>query len=164
MTVVNLDDHYSICFADASHNVADLTLLLKECIEESPYAKYTRDQATLEGTARWFMKGLNKEGCLILLKKGDQPVGFLAAVMQDTHPLIAIAPTASELAWWIHPKHRNSGHADAMLEVFEMWAKWAGCVRITFALMKNMYQDKVRDMFNKRGFVHAEEWFTKEIE
>lgn len=94
--------------------------------------------------------------CIVLDING--PCGVLAA-QSGTLPLAPVK-AASELIWWIEPDHRGRS-AQAMLDVYEAWAREQGC---QFVNMVGLGADPLTTrLYERRGYIAAERHFMKSL-
>ena len=69
------------------------------------------------------------DGICIVPEQDGRIVGFLAATV--TTEFCAPIRIAAALSLYVHPDHR--GRLDALLDDYELWARWKGCVKASLS-------------------------------
>ena len=69
--------------------------------------------------------------------------------------------TATEIFWFTKQSARGRGLR--LLRAFEQWAKRAGCIRLTVAHMADSMPEKVKHVYERRGYSLFETHYAKGI-
>jgi GNAT superfamily N-acetyltransferase len=102
-------------------------------------------------------------GSLFIEEIDGKVVGFLAALTLSYHPIVGECNLAAEVAWYVHPDFRDRGLAATLLTKYEQWAELSGASHCVTSAMFNDTFDKVKSMYEKRGYVMHEASFMKEF-
>lgn len=138
--------------------------LFCEAVRESVYQGLIPiNEELLKGTALHYSEGNFDDRCLVLLMCDDEYVGFLCGEVGYMSRYFQTEPIASETLWWVRPDHRKSGKAKEMVEVFETWAKYAGCTFITMSNQANEMMDRVGKFYVDSGYTKLEESYMKKV-
>jgi len=69
--------------------------------------------------------------------------------------------SATELFWFVLPEQRGKGLL--LLDAFETWAKSKECKRIIMVHLTDLMPEKVKRIYDKRGYKPIEIHYMKEI-
>ena len=83
-------------------------------------------------------------------------IGGMRAPDPNTGELVA-----TEFFWFVDPNHRGEGIQ--LLDEFEAWAKDEGCKKIIMVYLLDSTPDKVRRVYERRGYKPVEVHYIKEI-
>ncbi len=122
---------------------------------ESPYAKY--------GFKHEVIYELMEKGTAFVLFHNDTPVGFLGAIVNEAGPILKGIKVATEIFWYVAPKHRGSGEALKLITSYEAWGKAKGCKLATMCNMRNQYMERLSGVYERLGYHKAEETYLKEL-
>jgi len=98
---------------------------------------------------------------ILVMEKDDEVIGFFAGLV--TPCFFSDAKQAVDLAWFVHKDHRGSREALGMIDMYEEWAKKSGAVFVNMVNLDVLNGDKVRKMYEKRGYRLVENTFAKEL-
>ena len=136
-----------------------LELVLKGIKEDSPYADVPVNVENLLSVLENFDSPSSK---MFLLYDEDTPVGLLAGVITEQHPLWHGIKIASELFWYVHPDHRGKNSLK-LVKDYETWAKENGCKYVTMAHFYNELGTKLSDLYSRLGYKEVEVSYLKEL-
>lgn len=107
-----------------------------------------------------FCDGVTSDNRLALVcaQPDDGMVGVLLAIVEDS--LLGPFRQAQELAWWVHPAHRGSGHV--MLQHYEAWARERGARIISGSSLVTM--PSAEKLYERAGYERAETHWMKVVE
>ena len=98
-------------------------------------------------------------GVIFLLEENGKIIGFLAALK---YPDINSGElVATELAWFVKSTRRRKGLL--LLKEFEEWAKKEKCKRVIMVHLMDSMPDKLRRVYEGRGYRAMEINYGKEI-
>lgn len=122
---------------------APIRALAREGMEESPYSHYKLSQSTLEELQRL---------CTVFVLSCDgDPVGFLAAFINDKGPILKGTRVATEVFWYVSPAHRGTNNSLRLVEIYEQWARDNNCALISMCNMRNKYMERLGELYIKRS-------------
>lgn len=75
--------------------------------------------------------------------------GFIAGFITEGHILLPNIKVALEVAWYVHPLHRNKMEGGRLYKMFEKWAKENGVAYI-FQGIKNKDSKKVSEVHMRK--------------
>mgnify|MGYP001577226536 CR=1 FL=1 len=91
-----------------------LRSLIKQAAEEFGYPAPSDEH--IEQLIQTF--STREDSCLFFTEHG-----FLAGFITTGHILLPNIKTALEVAWYVHPEHRNKMEGGRLYKMFEEWAK-----------------------------------------
>lgn len=101
-----------------------------------------------------------EQGVVIVAEDAEgKLIGFLAGMIAP----VWCAPAykvAAELAWWMHPGHRNGMTAVRMLRQFENWAESHNAAQVVVSSIPSISQ-KVGDLYDRLGYELIENSYRK---
>ena len=107
----------------------------------------------------WVKFITDEVGVIFLLEEKEEIIGFLAALK---YPDINSGELwATGMAWFVKSKKRSEGLL--LLKEFERWAKEEKCKRITMAHLADLMPDKMKKVYENRGYKIADINYSKEI-
>jgi GNAT superfamily N-acetyltransferase len=98
-------------------------------------------------------------GVIFVVEKEKEVVGCLGGLKfsdPNTGKMIA-----SELFWFVLPDYRGNG--SLLLEAFELWAHQEGCSSIIMVYLTDSMPNKVRSIYESRGYKAMEIHYIKEV-
>lgn len=138
-------------------DIPAIVSLVKEFVAHTPYSTEDIEDEYLTNFVKGYVHGDGRVTTLITLKADDTVVGFLAGLVNDTHPLFSKVKIASELAWYVTKDHR--GHGKLLLDAFEMWAKIMGCKYATVSDIPQVTD--LQKFYEKNGYKQTERSYLK---
>jgi len=95
-----------------------------------------------------------------LLIVTDDRKGFISGVRS---PLLGSGEVeaGSEVAYWVEPECRGSGHAVALIRGIEEKAKSLGVKYWAMSSLQCSMPEKVRSLYESLGYKHSESTFTR---
>jgi RimJ/RimL family protein N-acetyltransferase len=137
--------------------LADTVRMAVDFFHASPYKPYGVDEAEVTALAAQFLNRPKDKTCFLLMVN-DEPHGMLAAISAKN--IFNKFKTCAELVWWIDPEYRNFKYSTLMLDAYEYWAKEViGAQLIQMVCL----DDKLHNLYTRRGYAKAENAFVKEI-
>lgn len=121
---------------------------------------WLRDFSPDRALASWreFMR-LGIGVVFVLEDQGGKLCGMLGAIaLPDPH---THDTKATELFWVTLPGHR--GHGLKLLAAYEHWAARQGCRFITLCHMADSMPDRLKTVYERRGYRVSEVAYTKEV-
>jgi len=112
----------------------------------------------LRDTIRWFMQNAT----MFVADKDGSVVGMLVALLSP----VWYAPRftmATELAWWVNPKHRRGLVAIRLLQAFESWARDNGATIVNMSNLQTNNAGEVSAILNRLGYSVSEQTHSKRI-
>lgn len=98
-------------------------------------------------------------GVVFGLEKDNRIVGALGAIKYpDPNDGVSMA---TELFWFVHPKHRGGGVQ--LLDKFEQWAAKVGCKRVVMVHLETSMPKALGRFYRFRGYHPIETHYLKEI-
>lgn len=95
----------------------------------------------------------------LLLVDDSIPVGLLVGYATKTP--FSDDLVASELAWYIDPKHRGSRKAIELVYAYEEWARRIGCKHISMSLLTS--STDTSKLYDRLGYTKTEISYMKEL-
>jgi GNAT superfamily N-acetyltransferase len=68
---------------------------------------------------------------------------------------------ANEMFWWVQPEARGQGRS--LLEAYEAWAGEQGARYLTMVHLSNSMPERLRKLYERRGYRESETHYIKEI-
>lgn len=90
----------------------------------------------------------------------DSPTGVFGAA--KSNDLFDGTPYATEMFWFVDPVKRGGGLR--LLDHFEKWAIDHDIKRMAMVHLTNLMPDRLKSLYEKRGYVSAETHYIKEVE
>lgn len=98
--------------------------------------------------------------CCVEAIETEQVVGFIGLVLM---PLLCSKEVqATEVAYFVHPRHRGTG--GRLLRYAEEQARAKGAKYINMISMQCVDPDGVRKIYESMGYAHVESTFRKELD
>jgi len=154
-----IDDKYYLTLANSSTNLEDMLAIVREALDQSPYAKNANAPERLQEMIQPYLVGHSDHHIGILLHYESQVVGALLGLVSDIHALAAIRKTAYEILWYVVPEHRKGKPSRAMLEAFEYWARTCGCSKV----IMGDFGGRLNKYYARKGYTLAECAYIKDI-
>ena len=156
--MIKLTEDYSIKLFDENDDEDKIFALVKAFISESPYAGMEVADDILKDVVSGYLDCDPKEKMAVILLKGEEPIGLLAAIASEgAHPFIK-GKIAAELMWYVSPEHRGSKLAPKLLEAFQEWAKVIGASYLSLSSLDDERLDK---LYKKMGYEPVEKSYLK---
>jgi GNAT superfamily N-acetyltransferase len=109
----------------------------------------------------WDMLLSRNMGAMWIVRKGAAIAGALGAVV---HPDINDGDlVAQEAYWFIAPEYRGGMTGIRLLNEFEAWAAANGVKRILFAHLLASMPEKLKGLYERRGYTAVETWYIKSL-
>jgi GNAT superfamily N-acetyltransferase len=163
--VKQLQYGYSLRLATKEDDPLKLYRLMASAAEHTNYAKeYIDDHLGSEYVSHFLDQSTDAFMMLLLISPEGEPVGALAAQKMYHPPFMY--PMASEVVWWVEPKHRKGSVPMQMLKAYEYWAEKQGCRYVSVGFMRRFKpgkEDQMKKVYNKMGYSLQEETYVKEI-
>ena len=140
-------------------DVIDLAILGKQFVKESQNTYLGWDATKVYDSL--FDAVQREDFGVFVLVGGEEVVGML--ICFATPCFFSNVTQAVEIAWYVDPDHRGSKKAHEMLDLYEEWAESRGAVCVNLMNLDILNAEKVAKMYTKRGYVLAENTFTKEL-
>jgi len=96
-------------------------------------------------------------GFVILASDDGRPVGGLSAYLVPND--LNGSAVAQETWWFVKPEYRGRGVGDALLELFERYARSRGALRVSMGVI--LHLTPVADLLTTRGYTPFETIFYK---
>ncbi len=127
---------------------AELRLLRLAALADTPGmfgSILEREQGYEEGDWRAW----SHEGAIFLAFRAGAPVGIAAGVVDDS-------PADRKLySMWVHPDHRGTGVATALLDAMTSWATQDGATRVTLWVARTNHP--AANLYRRHGFTASGE-------
>lgn len=104
---------------------------------------------------------LMEQGVMLVAEQGDQVVGMVGLFLEPFTFNVAIT-VATELVWWVEPEARETGAGMALLAGIEPACRQKGADLIRMMALAK-FSEHAAALYARRGYVHTESAFTKEI-
>jgi GNAT superfamily N-acetyltransferase len=121
-----------------------LRVVRLQALTDSPTAfgsTYERELArTMEDWRRWLAPGVT-----FLLEAGGEARGIVAGV-RDTQD----SSVVHLMAMWVHPDHRGTGAADALVSSVNAWAAEVGATQVRLKVVEG--NERARRCYERAGF------------
>ena len=101
-------------------------------------------------------------GILLILEKENRMIGMIGGVLSP-YPWNKNKIAAAEIAWWVKPEERGNRGSILLVDKFEKEAINMGATQINLHNILAMNGDKIARFYEKRGYQHLENTFSKEI-
>jgi len=115
-----------------------------QALTDSPRAfssTYERELArTTEDWRRWLAPGVT-----FLLEAGGEACGLVAG-SRDPHN----SSVVQLMAMWVHPDHRGTGAADALVSSVKAWAAEVGATQVRLNVVES--NERARRCYERAGF------------
>tara|TARA_Y100001973_G_scaffold101062_1_gene163377 strand:+ start:162 stop:620 length:459 start_codon:yes stop_codon:yes gene_type:complete len=105
----------------------------------------------------------NPDGVVLVAELDGAVVGFLGGVAVPLW-FDPLDRSATELAWWVDPKHRGGSTAARLVRAFEDWAKDRGVARVVLSDVE--FEDAAQPagaLIERLGYTMTERAFAKSI-
>ncbi len=139
-----------------SADVPRLQAMFAEFVASTQYAKYVGNDAAYASAMMDRM--IHSEGCDIFVVSEDDDVIGMLGLMVFQQPFSG-ETVASELFWWLDPKHR--GHGGWLLKRGEKWAREKGALRMT--MMAPIDKPRVAETYERLGYTAIETVFSRNL-
>jgi len=121
-----------------------LRALRLQALSDSPRAfssTYQRESArTTKDWQRWLAPGVT-----FLLEAGGEARGMVAGVREVQDSLVVHL-----MAMWVHPDHRGTGAADALVSSVKAWAAEVGATQVRLKVVES--NARARRCYERSGF------------
>jgi GNAT superfamily N-acetyltransferase len=121
-----------------------LRALRLQALSDSPRAfssTYQRESArTTKDWQRWLAPGVT-----FLLEAGGEARGMVAGVREAQDSLVVHL-----MAMWVHPDHRGTGAADALVSSVKAWAAEVGATQVRLKVVES--NARARRCYERSGF------------
>ena len=154
-----IDEGYSLSLADSATPSQEILAIVREALDQSPYAKNASTPEKLQEMIQPYLAGVSDHRTGILLHYENQIVGVLLGLVSDIHGLAAIQRTAYEILWYVVPEHRKGKPSRVMLEAFEEWARTCGCSKV----IMGDFGGKLSKYYSRKGYTLAECAYVKDV-
>lgn len=132
---------------------------------ELMYSETTYDHPTTRDHILDALKACSDVGGLFIeYNDTGEPVGFLASLILNVHPVVGPCRMAAELGFYVHPDYRKSGIAKKLMYRYEDWVKEQACTHSMVSAMNNESFDKVEQLYTSFGYKLVEFSFLKKID
>jgi GNAT superfamily N-acetyltransferase len=115
-----------------------------QALSDSPTAfssTYERELArTTEDWQRWLAPGVT-----FLLEAGGEACGMVAGVRDSRDTSVVHL-----MAMWVHPDHRGTGAADALVSTVKAWAAEVGATQVRLKVVER--NERARRCYERAGF------------
>ena len=99
---------------------------------------------------------------LFVLMHGNRPVGLLAGVCGNQHPIFEGITICTEFFWYVRPEHRTKDSIK-LIEAYETWAKKIGARFITMAHFDDETGQRLSLVYKRLGYKPIEHSYVKEL-
>ncbi len=141
----------------------DVDILLKMCRNfhvSSPYKTMPFDYHK----GREFLSAVcsgNKLDHIVLVGLLDEkPIGCIIAAASE--PAFSSVKIATELGWWIEPKHRHTRTSVLLYSAYEDWAYRIGASYVQGAYLPGVSPD-LDTFYKRRGYIQVESSYIKTL-
>lgn len=149
---------YKIRIGEAG-DVLDIVFLGKKFVKESQNTHLGWDQDKAHDMAKMAVE--RDDFLVVVMEHEEEVVGFLVALV--TPCFFSNKLQAVEMAWYVHKDHRGSGEALKMVDAYELWAREAGAILVNMINLDMLNGDKVKRIYEKKGYHLVENTFVKEL-
>jgi GNAT superfamily N-acetyltransferase len=142
-------------------DIPTICRMVRDLHEQSNFSQYAYDEERVLTTVTALTKLNVGQGVMLLAEVGGEPAGVLSAT--KTYSPTSLEPLAMEIFWWVDPAHRNSRAGLLLIEAFEYWGRKIDASALVIGLHENKYADRLRRLYNRKGYTLQESQYIKEI-
>lgn len=139
-----------------SDDLPRIVAMFAEFVSSTQYARYVGNDP-VHSAAMMERLIADKDKALFVVDSEDGVIGMLG-VMVFTQPFSG-ETIASELFWWLDPKHR--GHGVWLLRRAENWARFKGATRIS--MMAPADKPRVAETYEAIGYSFVEKVYQRDL-
>lgn len=139
-------------------DIPQLTLLAESFWEELSFHKEPFDDNSVIGILLMCIEA----DMIFVAKKGREIIGFIAAACG---PLLTNKDTltATEIAWWVEPKYRDTGAGGELIELLEASCKNKNVKYLNMVFLDQSMPKVIESFYKKKGYTRVETTYTKVI-
>ncbi len=130
--------------------------MFAEFVASTQYARYVGNDPSYSATM--MERLITDDQCELFVVDGEESVVGMLGVMVFTQPFSG-ETIASELFWWLDPKHR--GHGVWLLRRAENWARSKGATRMS--MMAPIDKPRVGEIYKAVGYSEVERVFQRDL-
>ena len=142
-------------------DVNDVVRMAKLFARNSPHKTMKFADEKFKKFVEGVVTGDLSRSIIILAHKEGVPIGMVVAVAME--PVWSNDKVATELAWYVKPKHRGSKQSLRLFRAYEDWALRVGCTHIQNAHLEGSeYRDTGR-FYERKGYTKVESSYVKTL-
>lgn len=114
-------------------------------------------------TLRETLEGCLANGTILVEKVDNEVVGFLAALLINSHPIVGPCRMAAELGFYVKEGYRSHRVGHRLFNNFEVWCKNSGVTHSMASAMFNEHFEGVKNLYERNGYKMVEASFIKQL-